>query len=176
VLAVLALYSPWHGWDGGWTWGPRFFVPLVPLFVLLAAPWLLGEAGGWRRWIAWVAAALSAVLGWIGTLVPFTEYHHALRQTVGGGYLPVARWSWEVWPPLAYWHFPWDYWLLPRIFQVPAAWPLAAASGVAIALLPFLAWKAWCPYSGARWAWLAAGGAVAGGVVAGSITALGAGG
>lgn len=141
TLVFLALYAPWHGWDGGWTWGPRFFVPLVPLLVLSSAPWLVDREGaGWRRAAAWTAAAASAAIHWVGTLVPFTEYHAILREAVGGGYLQVARWSWQVWPPRAYLQMPWDYWLLPRVLQVPAAWPLAAVFGAAIAVLPFLAW------------------------------------
>ena len=138
-LVFLGLYAPWHGWDGGWTWGPRFFVPLVPLLVLTAAPWLLGS--GWRRVAAWALAAVSAGINWIGTLVPFTEYHTLLREAVGGGYLPVARWSWEVWPPLAYLEIPWTYWLLPRVLQVPAAWPLAIGFGAAAGALPCLVWR-----------------------------------
>lgn len=35
-LVSLLLYSAWVDWAGGWAWGPRFFIPLIPFFVLLA--------------------------------------------------------------------------------------------------------------------------------------------
>ena len=38
ALAHIALYSVWYGWDGGWCWGPRFLVPIVPLLMPLALP------------------------------------------------------------------------------------------------------------------------------------------
>jgi len=48
ILAVAAgywlLYSFWHDWAGGWAWGPRFLVPVLPgllaLAGLLSSRWL----------------------------------------------------------------------------------------------------------------------------------------
>jgi hypothetical protein len=54
--ALIGLYSLWWMWWGGFAWGPRFLVPLTPLWVLVLAPlvwrvasgeWRL-EAGDWR--------------------------------------------------------------------------------------------------------------------------------
>ena len=37
-IALIALnfilIASWHGWHGGWCWGPRYFVPLAPLWLL----------------------------------------------------------------------------------------------------------------------------------------------
>lgn len=37
---LIGLYSLWWMWWGGFAWGPRFLVPLTPLWVLLLAPLL----------------------------------------------------------------------------------------------------------------------------------------
>lgn len=39
-LTLLAEYSMWWMWWGGFAWGPRFLVPLTPFLVLWLAPWL----------------------------------------------------------------------------------------------------------------------------------------
>lgn len=35
---ALLVYGAWWSWHGGWSWGPRFLVPLMPLWCL---PWLV---------------------------------------------------------------------------------------------------------------------------------------
>ncbi len=37
-LVLIGMYSMWWMWWGGYAWGPRFLVPLTPLWVLLLAP------------------------------------------------------------------------------------------------------------------------------------------
>ncbi|MBI5958520.1 MAG: hypothetical protein HY866_07295 [Chloroflexi bacterium] len=50
-ITALLFYGSWWAWDGGWCWGPRFLVPLIPLSTLplLALPpgrcWRLLLAG-----------------------------------------------------------------------------------------------------------------------------------
>jgi len=49
-------------WLGGWAWGPRFLVPVLPIALLLLAP-LLGPATMWARGQARRARRVGAVLG-----------------------------------------------------------------------------------------------------------------
>ena len=37
-VVLIVLYSLWWMWWGGFAWGPRFLVPLTPLWVLLILP------------------------------------------------------------------------------------------------------------------------------------------
>lgn len=71
-------------WLGGWSWGPRFLMPALPLIVLLVAPLLDG-----RRW---VTPALL-VLGAVGLLVqlPALAVHepHAYISTLQPAYQAV---------------------------------------------------------------------------------------
>jgi hypothetical protein len=53
-VSALIFYGSWWAWDGGWCWGPRFLVPLLPLSAL---PLTMIPAG--RRW----RIALAALIG-----------------------------------------------------------------------------------------------------------------
>lgn len=175
LAVLLGLYARWHGWDGGWAWGPRFLVPLVPLLVLAAAPVLIGEGASlWVRIPAWIAVAWGALVNWIGTLVPFTEYHDALRGAFGGGYLPLARWSWQVWAPRAYLQMPKDYWILPRVLETPGVWWLAVLFGIGAGVLPFLAWRTIDPegYGASVRSWMVGVGALTAGALFGAVAAI----
>lgn len=62
-LAVLLPLLGYHSWHGLWCWGPRYLVPLTPLLLLPAAPWLGAVLRGrWRR-LGWSAVAAVAVVG-----------------------------------------------------------------------------------------------------------------
>lgn len=56
-------YTPKFLWDGGWAWGPRFFVDVMPMMVLLCAPVFEAPAEPSRRRgpAKWVVAGLIAV-------------------------------------------------------------------------------------------------------------------
>ena len=148
TLVLVGLYSRWHGWDGGWAWGPRFLVPVMPLLLVVAAPSFQRVgffASRLARILAGILIASSTILSAVGTLVPSTEYHHALRQMIGAGYLPAARWNWEVWPPVGYWHLPKSYWLVWTSWTTPGTRELSLGFlALLIVLLALLVrWRPW---------------------------------
>jgi hypothetical protein len=84
----------------------------MPFLLLISAPAIEGAgrfAGRVWRWAVGILVIWSLVVTCIGTLVASTEYHHVLRQMIGAGYLPAARWDWRVWAPWGYLHLPKDY-------------------------------------------------------------------
>lgn len=53
---ALLFYGSWWAWDGGWCWGPRFLVPLIPLSCLPLT--ILPDRRAWR-----VAAGVAILIG-----------------------------------------------------------------------------------------------------------------
>ena len=65
ITAVLLVTASWHSWQGGWAWGPRLLVPVVPL-CLLPAAFVLERVGRPR----WHPVAVTLVLLSIVAQVP----------------------------------------------------------------------------------------------------------
>jgi hypothetical protein len=63
IAYVFLVYSGWWAWHGGWCWGPRFLLPVIPLLVL---PGLVA-ARSRRRLVT-----LAVVLGLVGFGVNLT--------------------------------------------------------------------------------------------------------
>jgi len=71
-IVALAFYGSWWAWDGGWAWGPRLLVPLLPLSCL---PLLMLPLR--RSWLAAAALTigLGALINVLGVLTnPVTHY------------------------------------------------------------------------------------------------------
>ena len=107
-MGLISLYSTWWLWWGGLAWGPRFLVPLGPLWVLLLAPlvrrlvtisWAQGmellrydanqfferTAANLRRldgrhWLLLALAPLSVGVQGLAVLVDYVNYEMRLRD------------------------------------------------------------------------------------------------
>ncbi len=102
-LVLVGMYSMWWMWWGGYAWGPRFLVPLTPLWVLLLAPLVQdfsvarnGETPQSRRVLNYGFAALvvvSFIVQLAAVSINFVNYETLLRSE----FFPT---DWE--NPLAY--------------------------------------------------------------------------
>ena len=68
----LLFHAGWWTWHGGWSWGPRFMVPMLPFLILpLGSLWRLGTG-------ARIAIVVLALIGFLiqlgGVLVDFNDY------------------------------------------------------------------------------------------------------
>ncbi|MCB9138455.1 MAG: hypothetical protein H6642_08925 [Caldilineaceae bacterium] len=93
-VVLISLYSFWWMWWGGFAWGPRFLVPLTPLWVLVLAPYVQKYVNivtrlPARRWIAAlgvrgmsvVILALLSFLVQIGAVAQnYVNYEIVLRS------------------------------------------------------------------------------------------------
>ncbi len=76
AAAYVLVYGLWFMWWGGWSWGPRFLVPLLPFLILPLAS-LIDTISARGRWIRWSAAAVILVsvgVQMAGVLVDFNQY------------------------------------------------------------------------------------------------------
>lgn len=78
VVAVYPLFfAHWFMWDGGWCWGPRFLVPVLPFLSLFLAPVVKRALGPSPRLIKGLLATLGVLSVWVqtlGVLVDFNRY------------------------------------------------------------------------------------------------------
>jgi hypothetical protein len=101
VAAMIGVYSLWQGL-GGWAWGPRYLVPLVPMLAALGA--LAGRGRVWK--VAFAIAAAAGILVNTGHLavdqlrIVWPIYGDNVYGTPGfdrqfelGAFGPIASWS-----------------------------------------------------------------------------------
>ena len=83
VVAYPLLYAGWFMWWGGWSWGPRFLVPLLPFLSLFLAPVfdrVLNTSGFWARIPLALLGLLSLLIQILGVTVDFNSYLLQLYQ------------------------------------------------------------------------------------------------
>jgi len=89
IVVNLAVSSMWHSWVGGWSWGPRFLVPVIPLW-LIPCCFLPGLKG---RMILRTAAAvlilISLLIQVVSVLQKGLEYHLISYNMVGREKMPA---------------------------------------------------------------------------------------
>jgi hypothetical protein len=132
LLTLLGLYGRWYGWDGGWCWGPRFLLPVLPVLLLPALPVLFPLPGRLlARGTVLATVVLSTGVALSGTLVHFVDFGqwqkltwitHKREFNAEGitDFLPVVRWDPVYSAVLRYWDFPVsDYYLLPKSILDP---------------------------------------------------------
>ncbi len=100
ALAILAASAAWlllisryYQWYGGGCWGPRFLVPLLPLWVLPAAEIFLRWRSRGSLWKSMVGLAVAASLATTATalLVPFDQVGSPLSWSSDGR--SAAEWQ-----------------------------------------------------------------------------------
>jgi hypothetical protein len=91
--ATLLLYATYPTWYAGWTWGPRFLVPIVPFLMLLAAELFSLEIPS-SRVVLWTRLMLLAGLAeqLLGVLVNYRAPYDLLPWA-----LPQTAHVWEPW-------------------------------------------------------------------------------
>ncbi len=79
VISLFLLYSFWGNWWGGWGFGPRHLVPLMPLLIL---PLSIGIDFGSRRfqWFILALGGIGVVVQWLGSAVVFSDVIYTLMN------------------------------------------------------------------------------------------------
>ena len=132
LLALLLLYARWYMWEGGWCWGPRFLVPVIPLLVLPVGAWLAsGSRSVVQRTAFAIVIAASVGVQVSGLFVDPIDFHNWVKLSHGfqaeafaaagaPDYYDLVRWDWRFSPLVASWTFPvQDAFLLPHAWRQP---------------------------------------------------------
>jgi hypothetical protein len=73
-------FASWWSWHGGVTWGPRFLLPLIPLWILLLLPLF---ALRWGRVALAGLAMLSLTVQILGSIYDYLPYVQTLNTQIG---------------------------------------------------------------------------------------------
>jgi hypothetical protein len=74
-FGYLAIYSKWYFWNGGWCWGPRFFLPVIP-FLILPLGTLIKRASR-LAWLLFVAVGAGILLQLLAILVDYNTVYYS---------------------------------------------------------------------------------------------------
>ncbi|HWE64933.1 MAG TPA: hypothetical protein VHB98_24730 [Chloroflexota bacterium] len=83
AIAVLAHANTLIVWLGGWAWGPRFLISIIPV-LLLPLGALLQGAGPWVRRVAWTLGLLGVLIQVPAVLLDKGVYISHLEASVPG--------------------------------------------------------------------------------------------
>jgi hypothetical protein len=74
MLAELLFFAMYEFWTGGWNWGPRYIMPVLPLLVLAAGEWVHVHPTRLRKTILVALCVVGFVLNLPAVLVDHSRY------------------------------------------------------------------------------------------------------
>jgi hypothetical protein len=74
ILAELLFFAVYEFWTGGWNWGPRYIMPVLPLLVLAAGEWVHVNPTRLRRGILVALCVIGFGLNLPAVLVDHSRY------------------------------------------------------------------------------------------------------
>jgi len=162
AVILLGVYASYYYWGGGFFWGPRFLVAVMPALVLVCLPVFeraLAPGAGWRRWLVFGVLALSAAIQVYASL-SFDGAYEVRRDAASTAvvtWLP-DQFSWELTPLAEMLSAPgeraWNpAWLAAGHLDLPALAAGLAAIGLGLGLLWWVrrdrvGVSAWLPLAG----------------------------
>jgi hypothetical protein len=147
TVYMFVLYSRWWAWHGGWCWGPRFYLPVIPLLMLPGLVYI--RLANKRR--LWPVVALLGVAGLVVQLgAVFINYTAAYDYWIKIEKLDWAEAGIHMFSPITtHWKAilatspgQYDIWLIQATREAgPAVVAVAAALGLVACVLAVRIWK-----------------------------------
>jgi 4-amino-4-deoxy-L-arabinose transferase-like glycosyltransferase len=122
LLIPTIFFARYDLWTGGWNWGPRYLLPLLPLLVLTAGHWVHAHPSRFRRSLLLAACALGLALNLPAVLVDHSRYLVAAGERDPDQYLKQTLLQFDAAPLAQQWPAVLE---LARVYQEPGAWQAA---------------------------------------------------
>ncbi len=87
IVAEIGFFSVYEFWTGGWNWGPRYILPIVPLLILAAGAWVQTNPTRLRRTVVGALIAIGVVVNLPAVLVDHSRYLVEFGERDPGQYL-----------------------------------------------------------------------------------------
>jgi hypothetical protein len=87
ALAELLFYGSYEFWTGGWNWGPRYLLPVLPFLILSAGAWLHTQPTRLRRTILIALGTIGFFINLSAVLVDHSRYLVAFGESDPDHYL-----------------------------------------------------------------------------------------
>lgn len=104
-LTQFVIVSGFNSWAGGWSWGPRYLLPVLALMIpsvgfALRRPLMQTPAG---KGLAWALVIVSVLIQISAVVVPWRRYLTELAVREAAGEPIVSTWSLRDAQPIAQW-------------------------------------------------------------------------
>jgi hypothetical protein len=78
IIPLILIHSKWWAWEGGWSWGPRFLLPALPLLFLPV--FYLDLKQLWIRTALTITTVLGACINLPAILINYFDYYEISAQ------------------------------------------------------------------------------------------------
>jgi hypothetical protein len=82
IAAFFFAHAMWREWYGGWTYGPRLLIPIIPFIVLVVAPYLTQWIAAPFIWVGYFVQIITLAANPIAVLESAIRSGSTLGQTI----------------------------------------------------------------------------------------------
>ena len=125
LLIPTLFFARYDLWTGGWNWGPRYLLPLLPLLVLAAGQWVHANPSRFRRGLLLAVCTLGLVINLPTVLVDHSRYMVEAGERNPDEYLKQTLLQFDQAPVTQQWPAVFE---LTRLYQQSDAWNAAQQS------------------------------------------------
>jgi hypothetical protein len=122
LLIPTIFFARYDLWTGGWNWGPRYLLPMVPLLVITAGVWVHSQPVRFRQGTLIAVCLLGVLLNGPAILVDHSRYFVEAGERDPDHYLTRTTVLFEASPLTQQWPAVFE---VARLLQQPAAWSAA---------------------------------------------------